>query len=75
MPIMTENPYKDLPKISFAPKPEELLVWTVYVDHSSGKARARLHRPGKFNEFWGDGPIDDPLAFCEVVDKIRELNR
>lgn len=59
--------YKDLPKISLAPKPNEPAIWTVYTDGNI--MRARLHEPGKFERFWYDGAINNPENFVDVVNR------
>lgn len=55
---------QDLPKISLAPKPNEPTIWSAYL--VDGKLRARLHVPGKFNQIWFDGEINNPENFVEV---------
>lgn len=66
------KPPKDFPKIFGQPKPQECTVWSVYVNHDTGEMRARLHVPGNFEQWVCDGKVEQPDAFCDVIEAYRK---
>ena len=63
-----------MPKIKDAPLPQGPGVFSVYLDSDKNVMRARFHKPGNFHVFVFDGQLENPEAFCHVVDQFRKKN-
>lgn len=66
--------FKDLPKVEGKPKPNEPLVWTVYVT-SEGKMRARVHPAGQPAVGWFDAEILQPENFLGHIEKWKAMQK